>query len=78
MTEYFYVTRSNAAPFFSDTRYGFIEAENPTFALYELMTQYDHPSGMYSAGIWASADAYHKNEPALMTWLSERATKQTC
>ena len=46
-----YVTNSNAAPFFSDTDSGFIEARNPMEALVKVVKNYKHPAGLFSAVI---------------------------
>lgn len=46
-----YITKSNAAPFVSDTDSGFIEATNPMLALEEIVGNYKHPSGLFSAAV---------------------------
>lgn len=48
---YHYITYSDAAPFFSDTSSGFIDADTPIIALRELVKKYNHPTGLYSAMI---------------------------
>lgn len=49
MTVYHYQTNSKAAPFFSDPNSGFIEAKSALEALKELVKQYKHPCGLFSA-----------------------------
>lgn len=76
MTEYFYVARSNAAPFFSDTWEGYVEAESPDSAIQKLLSENDHPAGMFALALWKSADDMHKKEESIAHWHSERAAKQ--
>lgn len=73
MSEYFVVTNSFAAPFFSDTDDGFVEADSPKDALEKTARDYRHPAGLYAAACYRSADAYHKGERPLARWLSNRA-----
>ena len=73
MTEFFIVANSFAAPFFSDTSHHFIKAADPETALERFAAKYEHPCGLYSANAYASADAYHKDEPRLAQWLSNHA-----
>ncbi|GAG66938.1 unnamed protein product, partial [marine sediment metagenome] len=51
METYQYRTNSNAAPFFSDPGDGFIEAETPMEALKDVVANYSHDCGLYSATI---------------------------
>lgn len=74
--DYYYRINTNAAPFFSDTLDGFVKADDPQQALAKAVYTCDHPAGVFSAAVWKSSDAYHKNGPALAKWLSERAIKQ--
>jgi len=76
MKEYFVVTNSFAAPFISDQGTRFVEAHNPNAALRRVAKEYKHPAGLYAADCYESADAYHKNEPRLARWLSNKA--QAC
>lgn len=82
MAEYFIISRSFAAPFFSDESTGFVAAETPEAALEAYAASYPHPCGLYSAAAYASADAYHKNENPLRRWLcnheieKERITRE--
>jgi hypothetical protein len=69
MREFFVVTNSFAAPFFSDTDHKFIEGETPEIALSRLAATYDHPAGLYAAVLYESADAYHKGAKPLAKWL---------
>ena len=70
MTEYFVVTNSFAAPFFSDTDTQFVEAESPQQALERTAETYAHPCGLYAATCYADANAYHKGDAPLARWLS--------
>jgi hypothetical protein len=70
MPEYFVITESFAAPFFSDSGNQYVQAETPEAALETVAAAYGHPSGLYAAVCYASADAYHKGEPILAKWLS--------
>ena len=49
MNTYYFTTNSNAAPFFSDTNNGFIEAPTAMDALKKIVKNYDHPCGLYAA-----------------------------
>lgn len=51
MKTYQFNTNSNAAPFFSDSDSGFIDAESPLDALEKVVKKYDHPAGLYAATI---------------------------
>ena len=46
-----YITNSNDALFFSDTGEGFIEATEPMVALEEVVKNYKHPAGLFTAVI---------------------------
>ena len=69
---YQYMTHSNAAPFVSDTNSGFIEATSPKAALEEIVRNYKHPAGLYSAAILEPSPA----NPILARYLSGRAAIQ--
>jgi hypothetical protein len=71
--EFCVVINSNAAPFVSDQSFLFRAASTADEALDSALTDYSHPCGAYSAAVYASADGYHKHEPPLARWLSERA-----
>jgi hypothetical protein len=73
MAEFCVVINSNAAPFVSDQTILFRKASNAWGALDDALTAYSHPCGPYSAAVYASSDGYHKQEPPLVRWLSERA-----
>jgi hypothetical protein len=73
--EFFYKAYSNAAPFFSDESFGFAEGLTADAACAAAVSNYGHPCGLFSLEVYQSADAYHKGEPALTRWLSERATE---
>ena len=51
MMTYFYETRSNAAPFVSDSYHGFVEAEDPMEALKKVVAGYKHSAGLFAAEI---------------------------
>ena len=73
MTEYFIMTNSFAAPFFSDTNSCYREAETPEQALEQEAAEYSHPSGLFSAVAYSSADARNKGEKPLARWLCNHA-----
>jgi len=75
MTEYFIVANSFAAPFFSDQSTAYAKGETPEAALTDFVAKYSHPAGLYSAACYASADAYHKNQKPLATWLCNSELK---
>ena len=66
---YQWFANSNAAPFFSDTSSGFIEATDPMSALKQIVENYDHPCGLYAAVI---KEPTPKN-PVVARYLSDRA-----
>ena len=72
MPVYQWKANSNAAPFFSDPSDGFIEARTPMKALKEVVENYDHSCGLFSAII---LDPSPKN-PVLARYLSRRAATQ--
>ncbi len=76
MKEYFVMTNSFAAPFFSDTDSIFVMAENPSAALEHVAAAYKHPCGLYAAVCYESADAYHKNSEPLAKWICNRQIAQ--
>lgn len=65
MKEYFIVTNSFAAPFFSDTDTYFVKGKDPLDAIKKAVKGYKHCCGLYSARLYESSDAYHKNKKAL-------------
>jgi hypothetical protein len=69
MKEFFITSNSFAAPFFSDSREGFVKGKDAKGALLAYVSGYKHPAGLYSAAIYSSADAYHHNEKPLFRWL---------
>lgn len=69
MPEFFVMTNSFAAPFFSDPGDEYVDAETPTDALEKAAATYTHPMGLYAAVCYTSADAHHKGEKPLATWL---------
>jgi hypothetical protein len=71
--EYFIVANSFAAPFVSDQSTAFRTARTPAGALLDFAATYRHPTGLYAAAAYRSADAYHKREPPLARWLSNQA-----
>lgn len=68
--DFFVITNSFAAPFFSDGGSGYISAESLNEAKSKVVSEYDHPAGLYAAAIYESADAYHKDQEPLATYLS--------
>lgn len=73
MKEYYIVASSFAAPFVSDTSEHFQEAPDPREALERFAKQYKHPCGLYAAGCYEDATAFHKGKPMLARWLSNHA-----
>ena len=73
MPEYFIVTNSFAAPFFSDTDTFFEIAEGPNTALEQVVAHYKHPAGLYAAIAYQNSDAYHKGEKPIARWLCNEA-----
>ena len=69
MAEYFIVSNSFAAPFFSDQGTGYVEGESPEDAMDQFVLGYNHPAGLYSANLYSSADSYHKGDKELLQWL---------
>lgn len=69
LVEYFIMTTSFAAPFFSDTSNEFVEASSPTEALEKAAASYKHPCGLFGAVCYTDANAYHKGEKPLAKWL---------
>lgn len=69
MNEYFIVSNSFAAPFFSDQGEGFVKATSPKRALLEYVNTYDHPAGLYSAAVYKDANDYHKGKKAVAKWI---------
>ena len=49
MQTYHYETNSNAAPFFSDSDAGFVEANTPKEAIEKIVKKYNHPCGLFAA-----------------------------
>ena len=78
----FYITgNSFAAPFFSDSLSGWVEADSPSAALEKFAADCKHPCGLYAANCYPDANAHSKGQPFLAQWLSNhvqmklRATK---
>lgn len=67
-----YRTESNAAPMCSDSGEGFIEATDAMAALEEVVRNYSHPCGLFSAVICAPTP----RNPVLARYLSARAATQ--
>lgn len=68
MAEYFVVAESFAAPFVSDRSETFAQGETPESALIAFAENYKHPAGLYAAGLYADANAYHKGAEPLAQW----------
>lgn len=77
MKEFFVVTNSNAAPFFSDTANWFVKAKTAEEAVKKARKGYKHPAGLFVLNVYSSADAYHKGEKPLVQWLSKWADMRT-
>ncbi len=71
--EYFIEANSFAAPFFSDTSSGFVEADSPEQALLRFKDDYKHPCGLYAAVCYQDANAKHKGHEPLAKWVSNAA-----
>lgn len=69
MKEYFVISNSFAAPFFSDQGTGYVKGTIPSTTLLEFVNNYKHPAGLYSANLYESADSYHKGDKQLLQWL---------
>lgn len=69
MPEFFIRANSFAAPFVSDTSERYVTADTAEAALEAFAASYSHPCGLYSADVFASADAFHKGERELARWL---------
>jgi len=67
--EYFIVANSFAAPFCSDTSTGFVDEATPEAALEFFVATYSHPAGLFSAAVFADANAREKGEDPLARWL---------
>jgi len=76
MTEYFIVANSFAAPFCSDQSTAYAKGESPEAVLRAFAVKYTHYAGLYAAVCYASADAYHKNQKSLATWLCNSELKK--
>lgn len=69
---YQWETNSNAAPFFSDTDSGFIEATDPESALKDVIKNYKHPCGLFAVVIKEPSPS----NPVVARYLSDRAATQ--
>ena len=64
-----YVTNSNSAPAVSDTESGFVEGDDAMSALWQVVSSYKHPAGLYSAVIRLPIPS----NPTVATYLSSEA-----
>ena len=71
MKEFFIVSNSCAAPFFSDTGMSFVFGDTPEQALGLFVKNYKHPFGLYAAAIYNNSDAYHKGLAPIVRWCKE-------
>ena len=71
--KYLVTAESFAAPFCSDSSTKLVEADTPRAALAEFASRYTHPAGLYSAAVYASAEAYHEGAKPIAKWLSNHA-----
>lgn len=76
MREYYVVTNSFAAPFFSDTGELFVCGDTPGDALKKTIDDYTHPRGLFAAAIYEDANAVAKGHAPLMRWQSNAAAKK--
>lgn len=74
-TEYFIVANRVAAPFVSDQSMRHVVGDSSTDAMEQFVARYSHPAGLYAADVYASADAYHKGQPALVEWRCNQAQR---
>ncbi len=74
--EWFVMTNSKAAPFFSDTDMRYVKAETANEALGTAMAEYKHPCGLYAIGVFDSADAYHHGAKPVATWCYEEVATE--
>jgi DNA-directed RNA polymerase subunit RPC12/RpoP len=74
--EFFVVTNSKAAPFFSDTDTCFVKDETAEKAAEKVRKKYKHPAGLYAMSVYKNANAYHKGKKPLIQWLSKKADIQ--
>jgi len=74
--EYFIITNSFAAPFFSDTDQYYVKGKNPLDALQEAVKKYKHPCGLYAANLYQSADDFHKNKKRLAYYICNLVIEQ--
>src|ERR1700722_8877548 len=54
LSEFFVVSESNAAPFFSDTGHHYVEGDGAENAMHAFVAAYKHPCGLYAANLYAS------------------------
>lgn len=73
--EFYIEANSFAAPFFSDSSKGYVDATDATAALDAFAAGYRHPCGLYAATAYTSADARNKGEEPLARWLSNQAQR---
>jgi hypothetical protein len=69
MSEFYIEANSFAAPFFSDSSHGYVEAATVKDALEKFAADYKHSCGLYAAVAYTSADARNKGEKPLGRWL---------
>jgi hypothetical protein len=67
--EFFVYSNSFAAPFFSDSDESFVKGKTAKEALNNYVKKYNHPCGLYAAQVYKDANAFHKGEKPLYTWL---------
>ena len=67
---------SNAAPIFSDESERYVESESPEGALRTFMDGYDHPFGLFWAGVWSSHRGFLAGERRLCEFKSKRLHQQ--
>lgn len=75
ITEFYIEANSFAAPFFSDSSIGYVQANSAATALEQFAADYTHPCGLYAATAYTSADARNKGEKPLARWLSNQAQR---
>jgi hypothetical protein len=71
-SEYFIAGTTFPAPIFGESFTRYVQADTPEDALRITVASYGK-LGVYSARAFPSADGYHKKQPPLAEWLSNRA-----
>lgn len=73
MPQYYVVTNSYAAPFFSDTDEDYVNGDTPEEALLKAVEKYRHPAGLYAANLYRNHRSKHKGDKPLVAWRCNHA-----